>query len=44
MMFYHLKRSRYGRAERRSETIVSMMKRLLGEDCNARSYWRRYRA
>jgi hypothetical protein len=43
MMHYHLKQSRYGQRWQ-SETIFSMIKRLLGEVCNARSYWRRCRA
>ncbi len=42
-MHYHLKQSRYGQRWQ-VETIISMIKRLLGEDCNARSYWRRCRA
>ncbi len=41
MMKYHLKQSRYGQRWQ-AETVVSMIKRLLGSTLRARTYWSRF--
>ena len=41
-MKYHLKQSRYGQRWQ-AETVISMLKRLLGSALRARTYWSRYR-